>query len=88
MNKCNKCERETSDSYTVYEGKEIKLICDGCYQKQAGVQPPQDSLLEENYVFVEKVGYKCINCGFEFERNKEVTMDSCPYCAQNTLEKL
>ena len=35
---------------------------------------------------MDKVRYKCGKCGYDFTRNKIVSISKCPYCGKEAIE--
>lgn len=82
---CTRCTVNVPIGQTTYENNSRNLICFNCYNKLArGVQP---DVLVQSAQAPDRVGYKCLACGFRFARSKTFHFGGhCFNCGKPTVQ--
>jgi rubrerythrin len=94
MMRCGLCNAKDELKNMKYHKSGEYLICKGCSEKQApGAKVVVEkapiasvkSVEEVSKKSVDKVSYRCKNCGYAFTRAKSHVLSVCPYCGKNTV---
>ena len=83
---CTRCTCKVPIASTTYDKTGKKLICFECYNKiSKGIEPEKYRTIQSENP--EKVGYKCVSCGYRFSRNSTFQFGGiCFNCGKNTVQ--
>lgn len=80
---CKNCEAKVPLSRTKPSKEGPHVICLNCYKQIYGLN--DEKIMQS--VDPNRTKYSCSYCNYKFSRNKDLCVDSCPYCGKPALNQ-
>ncbi len=95
---CMKCRTKVPIKSMKYSKNGEDLVCANCYDAERGkitakaqeslIRPmPASAGIKAKEATPQKISYECGKCGYKFARNREVIVNTCPYCNATELSR-